>query len=266
MRSSPLQLLALSGAALVAGCGGGGAGTASRPADEGSKPPDRVLADAAAALRRVRSYHIEGTQTDKGGISRVTGDVAAGRVRLSIRQGTGTVDLVAIGAETYIRANRTFWLEHMPRTNPRAQAIASALGGRWIRPPASATRDLGSIAIQSRPASLAHCLTRETGTLGTAGSATVDGRTAVVVTAKGDVPGSTPGVIYVAASTPHLPLRVIQTGRRRRGGTFDPLCDERTPSTVAEDLRLAAFDRPVRIAAPAGAIDLSKLGQAASAS
>lgn len=262
-----LPVLALALALAAPGCGGGGRSARAAAAGEASKSPRAILADAAAAMRGVRSYHIEGSQSDTGGPLSISGDVArGGRVQLSVRkQGLGA-DVRILGRDIYMRASRAFWLRHLPSAAPRSQAIASLLAGRWIKPPASAAGDLEQIARQSEPAATAHCLFHGIGTLGKGGTVTVGGKPAVIVTSKADRPGATAGAIYVSVAAPHLPLRAVETGRRRPGGTFDPLCDSRRGSTpVQSDLRLSRFDEPVRIAAPPSVLDLSTLGQASGA-
>src|SRR5437764_268932 len=76
---------------------------------------------------------------------------------------------------------------------------------------------------------------------------------------QGDRPGTNPGQLYVAASGPALPLRVLQTGPQKPGGSADPTCGGGSDTTKSADVRLSNFDKDVKISAPPGALDLQKL-------
>ena len=85
----------------------------------------------------------------------------------------------------------------------------------------------------------------------------------VVLVDKGNVPGTTPGKLYVATTGDPLPLRAIQTGPQAPGGTPDPRChetkDDVNSTTRFSDLRLSNYDAKVQIEAPPGAVDLTQL-------
>jgi outer membrane lipoprotein-sorting protein len=250
----------------IAGCGGGGGSTsAQKPSSGGSggatkgeeaKSAREILADVSQALSGVQSYHAEGTQTDKDGVSHLVVDVsAAGDGRFKLDLGKQSTRLVVTGGQTYINANREFWVAHGGAAGPR---VAQLLSDRWVKVPASMSADLTSTLDKLKPKTLAHCLTQTTGTVTKAGTASVDGKRVVVLTDDGDRPGGSPGRLYVATSGPALPVREMQTGPQRAGVT-DRRCDDPSSTTTRSDVHLSGFDRPLKVTAPHGALDLGKL-------
>ena len=90
----------------------------------------------------------------------------------------------------------------------------------------------------------------------------------IILRDAGNVPGSTPALLYLAASGPPLPLRDVQTGRRSPGGTPDPTCDE-TKADVSggsggEVVTLSEFNGAPPVTAPPGAVSLAELAGASS--
>ena len=225
-------------------------------AGEASRSPERILRDVAGELRQVRSYRVSGTTVDAHGRARLTADVlASGGLDARLRQGRQVIRLrVVPRGGTYVRANAAFW------RRAGSAALARRLAGRWVRSRSGAA----SAAPEVSPRRLARCLVAVHGTLAERGTARVAGRRAVVVADRGDRPGTSPGRLYVAASGRTLPLRVVQTGPTRPGGRVAG-CSESGDTTRASDLRFSRFDRPLRIRAPRGAIDLGG-GDAASRS
>jgi hypothetical protein len=257
-RTAPL-ITTIALAALV-GCGGSSSSSSSgsQPSGEASKSASAILGDAAAALGKVHSFHLQGAETEKGGPVAITGDVALpGRVRLNLRQGAGAVDVVIVGKDAFIKANSEFW-----KSQAGAAAVAGLLADKWVKAPPSATAEFGQFLAVTDPATIGHCLVASHhGTISKAGTDTVAGTPVVVLEDKGDAPGSSPGKLYVAASGPPLPLRVVETGPKKPGGKPDPQCKETSvrSTTTASDLRLSDYDKTVTIEAPKGAMDLSKL-------
>jgi hypothetical protein len=89
----------------------------------------------------------------------------------------------------------------------------------------------------------------------------------VVISNKGDKPGTSPGELYVPAEGAALPTRLTQTGKDKPGGKPDPRCDDDDSgsTTTDADIRLSNYDKPVDITAPKGALspeDLLKGGTA----
>lgn len=242
----------------LAACGGSSGDTAGpKPASAGSKTPKQVLADVSRALAAVHSYHLDGTETDKDGKTRLTGDVSTtGRLRFRIDNQGKTLSVIVLRSATYLRANRAFWVSQGHGSGDR---VAAALAGRWVKATPDIATGLTNLVKQVSPATLAHCVSHNAGTLSKAGTRMLGGRQVIVITDKGDKPGDAPGELYVPTSGPALPPRVTQTGPRKPGGKVDRLCDDPTSTTTASDYRLSRYDKPVKITPPHGAIDLSKL-------
>lgn len=254
------SVIALLSLLAITGCGGGSSSTTSattpRPSGEEAKSAKQILADVSSALGRVRSYHAEGTQTDKEGLSHLVVDVSAagdGRFRLDL--GKQSTRLITTGGQTFINANSAFWIAHGGDAGPR---VAQLLADRWVKVPASMRADLTATLDKLKPTTLAHCLTQSTGTVTKVGTTSVDGKRVVVLADKGDRPGGSPGRLYVATSGPPLPVREEQTGPQRAGVT-DKRCDDPSSTTKRSDVHLSGFDRPLRITAPRGALDLNQL-------
>jgi hypothetical protein len=243
---------------LVLSACGSSSGSSSSGGDRTAKPAKQVLSDVQAAVAKVHSYHLDGTITDKDGRTSLVGDVVApDSLQFRIRQGGKAAQIVLTSSATYLRASRPFW---------QAQGgipakLVKLLSDRWVKVPGGASGSPRELLGEFTPANLAHCLVAETGTVSKSGTRTFAGRRVVVLQDKGDKPGSNPGLLYVAASGPALPLRVLQTGRAKPGGRHDPRCDSGGgDSTTNADVRLSGFDKPVNIKAPPGALDLDKLG------
>ncbi|MEO6497084.1 MAG: hypothetical protein ABIO51_06335 [Solirubrobacteraceae bacterium] len=227
-----------------------------RSAKDVSRSPQETLAAVQDAVRGAESFHIEGTQTDDEGITRLEADVAAdGAVRLALRQKGAVVDMIVLDQElVYIRADEAFW----------AQSSASAdvqqlLTGRWVKVPGN--KDAAELAQQVQPVVVADCLGESVGTLSSRQDS-LDGKAVLVLVDAGDKPGTAPGELFVEADDPALPLRVTQTGARRAGGPpVDPKCgsDEDETPQDRSDLRLSRWDEPVEIEAPADALDLEEI-------
>lgn len=253
LQSRSLVWIGVLAAVLLAACGSG----RSSSRGEATKPTAQILADASTALQHVHSFQIEGTSTDKGGSLRLSGGFSLpGKLRATLSQGTGTLRLIVVGQNAYLSANHAFWAA---KTNPR---VAALLAGHWVKVPGNSTPGFGELLAATNPATIGHCLVGlHRGTTTKVGTATVNGRAAVILKDRGDTPGSSPGLLYVASSGPTLPLRTVQTGPRRPGGGRDASCNETDTSstTITETINYVGYNRPTAIAAPANALDLSQL-------
>lgn len=257
-RRAPLSFV-LAPLAALAACGGSDPTpkAQSKPEDRATGTPQQILAAASKDVAKVRSYHVEGTETDEDGVGKLSGDVSSeGKLRFSIDVGRSALGLVVIGQTTYLKANEAFW----KKEGKASPALAATLDDRWVKAPSGASDILKGLV----PKDLAYCLRTDSGSLRKVGARTLDGRRAVVIADKGDKPGTAPGELYVAATGPALPLRVTQTGKEKPGGKPDPRCDnsddgDKPSTTTAADYRFSDYDKPVRITAPSGALDLDKL-------
>lgn len=228
-----------------------------KPENRATDTPQQILAAASRDVAKVRGYHVEGTETDKDGVNKLSGDVSSeGKLRFAIEVGRSSITIIAIGKTTYLKADDDFWKSEA-KASPE---LAATLAERWVKAPSSTANVLKGLV----PKDLSYCLRQGTGSLRNAGVRRQGGRRAVVIADKGDKPGTAPSELYVAATGPALPLRVTQSGKEKPGGRPDPRCDNTEPgdeasTTTAADYRFTDYDKPVRITAPSGALDLDKL-------
>jgi hypothetical protein len=239
---------------VMAGCGGG---SSSKPNGEESKSPQQIVSDAADALSKVRSFHLEGSEDDKSGHTTLNGDVVLpGRVRVTLTAAGGKADFILIDATAYLKADRTFWQAN------GSPEVGAALADKWIKLPQSQAREFGRLSQLMEPAKIRRCLETHPGTLANGGTGSLAGTQVVIVTDKGDLPGSEPGQLYVAARGDPLPLRFTQTGTQKPGGTPNAACNETSDdvhdTSTTSDYRLSAFNEDVSITAPPDAIDFAK--------
>jgi hypothetical protein len=237
----------------LAACGGGDDSPGG--SDRSSQSPKEVVRSVSDELAKVGSYHLDGTQTDEDGASRVSGDVKSdGSASLKLTNGGKQAEVIKTGGQAYIRANAAFWTA---QGGPSGAKVAKLLAGRWVKAPSN-----GLGIEQLTPKNLAYCVGRDVGTLVEGGTREFEGTQVRVIRDKGG-PGDAPGELYVAATGRALPVRVTQTGPKPGGGTPDPRCDSAGSTTTASDVRLTRFDEPVEIKAPANALDPAQLAGAA---
>jgi len=108
----------------LAACGGdqSSAKKDAAPSPNRSKATPKQILDAAAAdIARLRSYHLEGTETDREGVGKLRGDVSGdGRLRFTLDVGKSTIRLVVIERATYLKANKAFWTGQQGRNSTPA--------------------------------------------------------------------------------------------------------------------------------------------------
>jgi hypothetical protein len=178
----------------------------------------------------------------------------SGPMRFRLGQGRQKIGLIVTRSATYVRASRGFW---------RQQHIKNAkelklLSNRWIKVPGG--RGVADLGKQFTPATLARCLTTNLGTVTKRPATTFQGRRVIVLADKGDKPGTSPGLLYLTAAGRVLPVRAVQTGRQRPGGHPAAACGGADRTTTRTDIRFSRFDKPVKIGAPAKALDLTQAG------
>jgi outer membrane lipoprotein-sorting protein len=238
------------------GCGSGDSNKANDTNDAASKSAAEILNDTAAALKKVRSVRMEGTQTIDHRKTAVRADLEPpSKIRLTFDQAGAAASIIAAGGSVYIKANQAFW------KNQGVGGAGSTLAGKWFKAPTSGS-DFKDLTKQLDVATLSRCLVKDHGTISKGGAATVNGEAAVVLLDKGDRPGSAPGKLFVAAKGDPLPLRIVATGEERPGGTKDPLCNDSGSRTHRGDtLTLSRYNESLEIAPPEGALDFAKPGQ-----
>ena len=216
-----------------------------------AKPAAEILDDAAAALRRVKSFHVEATQGTGARRNQVTADVKVpSTLRLVIRQSGTTASIIAVKGTVYIKADEAYWKGQRVGSGGAAQ-----LADKWLKSPTS-DADLRDISKGLDPDTLGSCLASAHGTLQKGGTETVDGKEAVVIIDKGDRPGSTPARLFVATTGKPLPLRTIATGKQRPGGTKGSECNDSSRSGPGDETNFSRYNESPDISAPKGAVSL----------
>ena len=203
-------------------------GSSTRSNHEASKSPAQIVADSAAALRSAGSYALRGTFTQNGKTSSVT-LVATGSnsLRFTLAQGAKDFEIIDLPGAFYARGNAAFW-----QGQAHIGSRAALLAGRWIQVPPGLERQAVAALGKLAPQTISRCLVENHGTLTFAGQATVAGRRAIIIKDAGDVPGSSPGELAVAATGSPYPLRVTGTGPTRPGGPIDVCNDGKNPTTT----------------------------------
>ena len=233
-------------------------------AGAGSARASRILASAERAIDRVHSFHLAATGMVAGKSLSISGSFELpGRADIVERYGAGTIQLRAIGATVYFRADAGYY-----KAEGVTGAALAKVNGRWISATSAQIPTLAGFVALTKPTTLGLCLLgQHLGTLSVAGVATVGGRRATVLANAGDLPGSAPGRIYVAASGTQLPLRVTVSGAFRSGGKTDTGCGNAgtVPGEVGTDELIGDFNAPLAISAPSGAVSLASLAAPATA-
>lgn len=249
--TASIALFALGAAASPTVAGGG----------EVSKSPKAILADLKRDLSKVKSLHFAGRQTDPDGVTRISGDVfASGSASIGIAQGNGSVRMILLPRSTYLKANAAYWRASGGKNGP---ALARKLADRWVKVPGSVRASVASTLSKLAPKHLALCYSIGLGTLSNNGLKSLGGHKAIQLEDKGAQPGTAPGLLYIAADGPVLPLRQIQTGPRKAGGKLDKRCDDPHDETTAADVTLSHYDRVPQLTAPRHALSLEDSGTTA---
>lgn len=245
-----IRLLAGTVPLALGGCGGA--------EDDGraDKSPKAIVSEASDALGKLKSYHVEGTQVDEDGSTKLQADVdARGPLRIDLDQSGRTAVLLLLAPqETYIKANAAFWRDS---AGADGAGVAQQLTDRWVKVPPAGAGTFTKLADTLRPSTLSRCVLTGLGTLEGAGTRKEGGQDAVVVRDAGDRPGTSPGELLVAADGAARVLRTRQTGTRKPGGRLDPRCQDADSTTSSSDLRFSRFDEPLTLKAPSNPLDLS---------
>ena len=268
-----MALVALGAAAATSACGSGGASrsatvtvTASQSAaakqaatatgtfstsasatqstnGEAARAPSRILADAVAALREVQGYELDGDVTEGRRHMRIKliSD-SRNALEVAVAIDNTAIEVLRLPSALYMRGNAAFWRPHLGTR-------ANLLAGRWIQTPAASGASLLGSLREFEPGILARCLTEDHGTLSHAGTTTINGQPAVVIRDAGNLPGTQPTTIAVAASGPPYPLRLTAVGNGKPGGRVD-VCNSGKANSYRGSITLSSFGRVAPIAAP----------------
>jgi hypothetical protein len=224
-------------ALLLAACGSGGA------ASTAMSSPRRLVAEAQRALRSARGYRLVGTVAQNGAVTHVELAIDAhGSLDLSVTNASTAFDLISVASGAFVDADAAFWTAALGPGGAR-------LAGRWVVFPRSHARLLEAGFAVFMPATFARCLGEDLGTLTDAGTATVQGRRAIVIRDAGNAPGDAPGELAVAATGPPYPLRLATTAGQRPGGRID-VCNDGRGNGARGTVTLGEFGRVPTITAP----------------
>jgi hypothetical protein len=241
----------------IAAVAGGGtlAAVAAADDDPASRKPEDVLAAAQRDMAKVKSVHVAASETEKGGVTRISGTfTAAGPADFSVAEGKAQARLIVLAKAVYIKGNLTYWKSVVSKKE--GTSVARKLAGKWIKQRASEGEDATSGISDLTPKHIASCLGSHQGTLSNKGVKTVAGGTKVIVIQDaGDKPGSAPSQLWVAADGAALPVRMVQTGPRKSGGTKDAACDgESDGKTTKSDITFSQYNKTKPVRAPHGAV------------
>jgi hypothetical protein len=218
---------------------------------ETGRSPAQIVTDASAALRSAHGFEMQGSIVEgrvRASIDLIAASSSSTDLRLT--QGRTSAELIDGHSGNFIRANGAFWTEHVG-------ARAARLADRWIEIPTTSgrsfTASLGALA----PNALARCLAEDHGSLRAAGKLTVENRRAVVIKDAGDKPGSSPGVLTVAADGRPYPLTYTATGGTRPGGRVD-VCNDGKGGGARGTIVFNHFGHVPPIATPANPLRLAQ--------
>jgi hypothetical protein len=217
-------------AALLAGCGGHGKSATSN--GEASKPANRVFADARAAATSATSAHVSGNIESGGTPITLDLDMARGKGAKGSMSTSGLrFDLIRIGDTAYIRGSDAFY-QHFA-----GAGIAQLIHGKWLK--ASVTQGrFSSFAPLTSLALLFARVGSGHGKLVNDGKTTYKGQQVVTIRDTSD-----DSKLFVAATGKPYPVAIVG-GKSGQSGTIS----------------FDAWNKPVSLAAPKGAIDISQLG------
>ncbi len=221
---SPAVLLLLVVVTLP-GCGSSSSGNGV----EGKSAAD-ILKATEAAAKQAQSVHIEGSIVSEGKPITLNMELLEGKGgKGTISQDGFQIKLVQTGGSVYINGSSAFY-QHVS-----GSAAAQLLQGRWLKAPAN-SGELASLASLTDLGRLVDTALAGHGNLVKGAKATVAGQSAIALkdTAKG-------GTLYVATSGKPYPLEIVKGGHESGKVILD------------------RWDQPVKLSAPSGAIDISKL-------
>lgn len=224
-RLSACLVLALLIAVVLSACGSSG------PSDNGvaAKSPDAIVTASSNALLGVTTVHVSGAFVSSGVPTALNLYLVSGKgARGSMSQSGLSFQLVSVGGEVYINGSPAFW-RHFG-----GSAAAALFNGKWLKAPA--TGQFSSLASLTNLSQLFNKLLGQHGTLTKSAVKSVDGQSVVPVT-----DSTNGGTLYVATTGKPYPVAIIKTGSG--GGRID----------------FSEFDQPVKLTAPANAIDISQL-------
>jgi hypothetical protein len=227
MRASALALV-LAGV-LLAGCGGHGKSAGSN--GEASKSADKVLADAKAAADSASSARVSGNIVSGGTPIKLDLSMGSGQAKGSMSTSGFSFDLIRIGNTAYIKGSDDFY-KHFA-----GAAVAQLLHGKWLKASIVSGR-FASLAPLTNIGVLFDKVGSNHGRLANDGAKTFDGQKVVEIRDTSDN-----SKLYVAATGKAYPVAIVG-GKKGQSGT----------------ITFSDWNKPLKVSAPKGALDISKLG------
>jgi hypothetical protein len=220
-----LALVALT----IAGCGS----SSSSGNGISSKSPTEILAASKAAADSASSVHVAGTLASNGTPITLNLSLASGHGgRGQISEGSLSFELIVVGDTIYIKGSPAFY------SHFGGAAAAQLFQGKWLKAPISGG-ELGSLAALTNFGKLLDQTLSSHGTLVKGATSTVAGQPVIELRDT-----SRNGSLFVATSGQPYPVEIVKHG------------------SETGHIAFSAWNQPVSLSAPAGAIDLSRLQHA----
>ncbi len=212
-------------AIVLAGCGSSSEGTA-------SKSPAEILAASRSAAEGASSVDIV-DQDSAGGLSLTTHlQLAKSGGRASLSFLGLHYEAIRIGNTVYVKGNPVFYRHLTKKTGVHVPV------GTWVKAPVAAGSALASYAGLTDMSRELGLLLGHTGPPTKGATTTVNGQKAIELKDAGKL---FTGAIYIAATGEPYPIEIVKHGRETGHITF------------------TAWNDPVTLSAPAGAVQLSNL-------
>lgn len=231
--AAPLAAVALLLTAL-AGCGGSSSSSSSENGVADKSPAD-ILTATKTASDGARSVHVSGSIVSDGSPITLNMNLLAGKGgRGQLSESGLSFELIQVGKTVYIKGSPAFY-KHIG-----GSAAAQLFQGKWLKASASDS-DFASLSQLTDLRQLVdQTLENPGGTLTKSATSTVAGQKVIGITDK-----SKGGTLYIAATGKPYPVQISKTGSAGGKITFD------------------RWNSPVTLAAPANAIDIAQLQNAA---
>jgi hypothetical protein len=210
--------------AVLAGCG-------SSSSDLASKSPSQILAATEAATNEASAVHLFGTIAQDGGIG-IDLHFAGGKGGYGyITEHGGKLDIVQVGNETYLRASGSFWKgQHVPAV------VAALLQHKWFKISKGNSQPFQDLTSFTNLHAFFKAVFASHGSLSKTNPTNIDGHKVIGLNDN----SNDPSTLYIATTGRPYPVSI-------------------TSSTGQGSITFDHWNKPVRVVAPAGAIDISKL-------
>jgi len=197
-----VAVVAVVGVLGLSGCGSSSSTAASSAAPSPSTngiaalTADQALTKAKDTAKVQKSVHVAGKVTNGGQTMALDLHLQKGAPGYgSITVAGSTVQIVTTTTDVYMKADKAFW------TNLGSAAAAEAVGGRWVKAPASNASFKGLVDFTNFDVAVAEIL-KPTGTLTKGTEGTVNGQPAL------PLKDSTGGQLWIATTGDPLPIQI----------------------------------------------------------